>query len=159
MEVSKSKLSLTTLVFLILNFSALGIGAWLMGDQVTGEWYTNLNKAPWTPPGWVFGFAWTIVMLTFSVFMALLYMRSQSKIYIVSIFLLQFVLNFMWNGLFFKWHLPFIALIEILVLFLTIILLLTRMKDISLGGILWGMPYLLWLLIAISLNAYVVFYN
>jgi tryptophan-rich sensory protein len=27
--------------------------------------YLNLNKAPWTPAGWVFGAAWTSVMLFF----------------------------------------------------------------------------------------------
>ena len=48
--------------FLILNFSALAIGIWLMNNGSTSEWYDNLIKAPWEPDGWVFGFAWTFLM-------------------------------------------------------------------------------------------------
>ena len=39
------------LLFFVLNFSALALGSYLMGEGPMGSWYTNLNKAPWTPPG------------------------------------------------------------------------------------------------------------
>ena len=53
------------LFFLILNFGALGIGSFLMNNGPTSTWYLTLNKAPWTPPGWVFGFAWFTIMILF----------------------------------------------------------------------------------------------
>ena len=40
-------------LFLAINFSALGIGSYLMNNGPTSGWYLTLNKAPWTPPGWV----------------------------------------------------------------------------------------------------------
>jgi hypothetical protein len=46
---------LRLILFLIINFGALGIGGLLLGNPATNEWYQSLNKAPWTPPGWVFG--------------------------------------------------------------------------------------------------------
>ena len=49
-----------TILFLIINFGGLAIGNWFMNNGPISEWYLNLNKAPWTPPGWVFGVAWTI---------------------------------------------------------------------------------------------------
>ncbi|MFT7154119.1 MAG: hypothetical protein ACI9Z7_001187, partial [Alteromonas macleodii] len=30
------------IIFLILNFAALGIGGLLMGGEVSGEWYQNV---------------------------------------------------------------------------------------------------------------------
>ena len=45
------------IIFLVLNFGALGIGGLFTGKGVPSEWYNELNKAPWSPPGWVFGFA------------------------------------------------------------------------------------------------------
>ena len=57
-------------IFLIINFGALGIGSILMDNGPQSSWYTNLNQAPWTPPGWVFGFAWTTIMFCFSIYMA-----------------------------------------------------------------------------------------
>ncbi|MEM6378823.1 MAG: TspO/MBR family protein, partial [Bacteroidota bacterium] len=51
------------IIFLILNFVALGIGGFFTGPGTSSEWYNNLNQAPWTPPGWVFGAAWTTIMI------------------------------------------------------------------------------------------------
>ena len=54
-----------TILFLVINFGGLAVGNWLMGAGPTGDWYTNINKAPWTPPGWVFGASWTLIMICF----------------------------------------------------------------------------------------------
>jgi len=59
-------------LFLLINFSALGIGTWLMNSGPTSNWYLTLNKAPWTPPGWVFGVAWTTIMVCFSIYLSYL---------------------------------------------------------------------------------------
>ena len=67
------------LIFLVINFAALGIGGFFTGPGVSSDWYTNLNQAPWTPPGWVFGAAWTTIMICFSFFMAFLYEKSYFK--------------------------------------------------------------------------------
>ena len=62
------------LFFLLINFSALTIGSWLMDNGPQTDWYKGLNKAPWTPAGWVFGFAWTTIMICFSIYMTALNM-------------------------------------------------------------------------------------
>ncbi len=67
------------LIFLVINFAALGIGGFFTGPGVSSDWYTNLNQAPWTPPGWFFGAAWTTIMICFSFFMAFLYEKSYFK--------------------------------------------------------------------------------
>jgi len=50
------------ITFLLLNFGALAVGGFFTGKGVPSYWYSDLIKAPWTPPGWVFGFAWTTIM-------------------------------------------------------------------------------------------------
>src|SRR5690606_35903976 len=90
-------------VFLVLNFGALALGSLLMGNAVSGEWYQSLNKAPWTPPGWVFGAAWFTVMFTFSIFMAKMTEKKafwSLKIPVVLLFWLQWILNTSWNFIF-----------------------------------------------------------
>ena len=62
---------LRTIIFLLINFAGLFIGGLFTGEGVPSDWYQNLNKAPWTPPGWVFGFAWTTIMICFSLFKCL----------------------------------------------------------------------------------------
>jgi tryptophan-rich sensory protein len=60
-----TKKLLPTLLFFILNFAALAVGGLFTGSGVSSEWYQNLDKAPWTPPGWVFGAAWPFIMICF----------------------------------------------------------------------------------------------
>lgn len=151
------------LVFLFINFSALGLGTLLMGDAVSGEWYQSLNKAPWTPPGWVFGAAWTTVMLTFSIFMASA-MPSVSELFnlkhrLSMLFWVQWVLNTAWNYLFFNQQLVLPGLVDILLLTVIIwTILFSGFKTIK-AKALWVIPYAGWLLIAVSLNGYILFNN
>ena len=103
---------LRTIIFLLLNFAGLFIGGLFTGEGVPSDWYQNLNKAPWTPSGWVFGFAWTTIMICFSVFLSVLWKKIAS-IHFTSLYCILFLLNVTWNPLFFYLRWVFIALIVI----------------------------------------------
>jgi benzodiazapine receptor len=144
--------------FLIINFSALGIGSWLMDNGPRAEWYTALNQAPWTPPGWVFGVAWTTIMLCFSIYMAYLYLKmpiARVKI----LFLIQFVLNVIWNYIFFNQHLVGLGLLVIIGLTIVVGIFLFSFKNELKTKTLLIVPYFVWLCIACSLNAYILLNN
>ena len=86
------KLLKISIFFLVLNFSALVIGSWLMDNGPMTNWYISLNQAPWTPPGWVFGVAWTTIMICFSLYMAYLYIEISNSS-LVLLYLTQLSLN------------------------------------------------------------------
>jgi len=152
------KLAKYIIFFLIINFGALAIGSWLMNNGPQTAWYQNLNQAPWTPPGWVFGVAWTTIMLCFSIYMAYLYkVKPNTKVKIL--FLIQFVLNVIWNYIFFNQHLTYIGLLCIFLLTLVIGKFLLDYKDDLKIKSLLILPYFIWLCIATSLNAYILIYN
>lgn len=92
------------IVFLVINFAALGIGGFFTGSGVTSEWYLNLNKAPWTPPGWVFGAAWTTIMILFSIYLAILWPEIEEKRPLILLFGASWLLNVGWNPLFFHFQ-------------------------------------------------------
>jgi len=71
------KLAKPIIFFLIINFGGLVFGSWLMNNGPQTEWYQALNKAPWTPPGWVFGAAWTTIMICFSIYLGYLFLKSS----------------------------------------------------------------------------------
>ena len=147
------------ILFMVLNFGGLALGNWFMGDAVTGEWYTNLNKAPWTPPGWVFGAAWTLIMVCFSIYLSFLFSIRNSK-FVMAIYSIALLLNINWNYLFFNQHQTLLALVNIILLTLFIIYFFISFCDDELSKIKYLlMPYIIWLCIATSLNSYVVFYN
>lgn len=147
------------LLFLVLNFTALGIGGMFTGVGVSSDWYENLSKAPWTPPGWMFGAAWTLIMVSFAVYMAYLINIHSNKKRIVLLFLFQWILNVAWNPLFFYSQEIMAGMICISILTLLIGYLFFRfLKDLRFKSIFLA-PYLIWLLIATSLNAYIVIFN
>ncbi|WP_298904640.1 TspO/MBR family protein [uncultured Psychroserpens sp.] len=146
------------IIFAIINFSALGIGSWLMNGGAQGAWYLQLEKAPWTPDGWVFGAAWTTIMVCFSCYMAFLYSKRPTRKVLI-LFIIQFVLNVSWNYIFFDQKFITASLISIALLTMIVLaFLITYIKDLKIKSLLI-LPYLIWLCIATSLNLYIVLYN
>lgn len=141
------------IVFFIVNFLALGLGSYLMGSTpVENSWYQGINKAPWTPPGWVFGFAWTTIMICYSIFMWKATSSTSAILY--AAFTLQFILNVMWNPVFFRWHMLGMSMVIICCLALLVLwFTYWGFRNTGVWGILM-LPYILWLLIAVSLNGY-----
>ena len=145
-------------IFLIINFGSLAIGGWLMNNGPQTDWYLALNKAPWTPPGWLFGVAWTTIMLCFSIYMTSLYL-SHETVKLKLLFALQVLLNISWNYVFFNKHLMTVGLMIIFLLTILIIyFLLTYLKKLNFISLLI-LPYAVWLCIATSLNLYIVLNN
>lgn len=150
---------LRTIIFLVINFAALGIGGFFTGKGVPSEWYANLNKAPWTPPGWFFGFAWTTIMICFAIYMALLFPKVENKQLLIMVFGIQWVLNVIWNPTFFYFHYVLIGLL--LIITLTIVVgyfLFNHWANLKAFSLLIA-PYFIWLLVASSLNAYILLKN
>ena len=146
------------ILFLLINFGGLALGSWLMNNGPNTDWYLNLTKAPWTPPGWVFGAAWTSIMICFSIYLTFLFTKNynQKKLFLFSI---QFLLNVSWNYLFFNKHEIFTAFISIVLLTALIFFLFFHyykaLKKVSF----LLLPYMIWLCIATSLNLYILIHN
>lgn len=150
---------LRILLFLVINFSALGIGGFFTSKGVPSNWYATLNKAPWTPPGWAFGFAWTTIMICFAIYIAYLWPIIENKKFFLILFIAQWILNVSWNPTFFYFHQTTLGLF--IIIGLTIIVGYTfyhYLENLNFLSILIA-PYFIWLLIATSLNAYAVLNN
>ena len=150
---------LRTFFFLLINFVLVFyIGNILMADGSNSDWYIDLNKAPWTPPGWVFGLAWSFLLICFSIYLALLSQKKVSNKLVV-IILLQYLLNISWNYFFFNQHLIELGLIDLSILTITVLYIFySNLKTMRWKSI-FIIPYFLWLLVATSLNLYIVIYN
>lgn len=146
------------ILFLFVNFGGLGLGSWLMKNGPMTSWYQNLNKAPWTPPGWVFGAAWTTIMVCFSVYLVFLFTKRFSKKKLI-LFIFQVLLNVSWNYIFFNQKLVLFALVIITLLTAVIFyLFITYYKEQKRVSFLL-LPYMIWLCIATSLNLYILIHN
>lgn len=147
------------LPFLLLNFAALALGGLFTNKGVVSDWYNTLSKAPWTPPGWVFGAAWTSIMICFSFYMARLWAETKQQKLLLILYSVQWILNVIWNPVFFYFHAVFPALLIIFSLTLLLIFFLFYYRTTASGFTFFLLPYVLWMFIASSLNAYILLYN
>jgi len=146
-------------IILLLNFGALALGGLFTSKGVPSEWYISLSKAPWTPPGWVFGVAWTTIMFCFSIYMVNLWSVTEDKKTLTILYVAQWILNVGWNPTFFYYNKVLAALFLISALTILIGFFLffywpsMKQKSILIA------PYFIWLLIATSLNGYIYLKN
>ena len=155
-----------SVLFILINFSALALGSLLMGDGASSFWYENLDRASWEPQGWVFGLAWTTIMICFSIYLAFIVkeLKINLSVYLFKneffkLYLFQLLLNISWNYLFFNKHLTEIALLDITLLTILMFYFLFKyFYKIKFKSTLL-LPYCIWLVIASSLNFYIVIYN
>ncbi|MFN3342715.1 MAG: TspO/MBR family protein [Flavobacteriales bacterium] len=145
------------IVFLALNFFALFIGGFATSKGVR-EWYPSLQIAPWTPPGWFFGFAWTTIMVLLSIACAKVIPRE--KLFslnepIVRWYWIQLVLNIAWNYCFFWMRNPTLGLVELSLFYAALVVMSFYFAQTWKPSIWLLLPYLTWGLVALSLNAYI----
>lgn len=146
-------------LFLILNFLALYIGSLSTSTGVASDWYQNLIKAPWTPPGWMFGVAWSTIMICFAIYMAKLWSLEMNRKPLLILYTIQLILNISWNPVFFFYRNTSLGLAIILSLTVLVGYFFISYNNKLKWNSTYIAPYLLWLLIASSLNLYIVIYN
>jgi len=138
---------------IILVLLTLIVGSLASSDTGTDSWYQGLIKSDLNPPGYIFGIVWPILYLL----MGITAWRTYDTI--KNLFYIQLFLNAIWSWLFFSFHLPVIALIDIwLLIFINIKILLMIVKQDRLAAALYT-PYILWLFFASYLNVFIVINN
>ena len=119
-------------------------------------WYAALNKPVFTPPGWVFGPAWTILYILMGISLYLILQKGLDKPMVrqgVILFAVQLALNFLWSIVFFGMHAIFFALVVIILLFVLVLATSISFFRVSKPAGWLLIPYLCWLGFASVLNA------
>ena len=136
-----------------LVFLALVLGGLASSNTSTDAWYQALNKSELNPPGYVFGIVWPILYILMSVSAYRTFTDTGR------VFFIQLVFNTAWSWMFFSFHMPLVALLNIwLLIYLNASLTLKMFKIDRLSAILYS-PYVLWLLFASYLNLFIVLNN
>lgn len=136
--------------WILICFAAAGTGVFVSTDG----WYAGLIKPSWNPPAWIFAPVWSVLYLIMAVAAWLVWREGGWKRQwpVLSLFLLQLLLNALWTPVFFGWHRPDLAFALILalgvVLKMTIFFFL-RVKKMA-GFLL--LPYSAWVSFAAVLN-------
>lgn len=140
------------LIFVVIVFLVAAVS----GLFPPGAWYESLDKPGWTPPGWLFGPAWTVLYLLVAVAGWLIFTHAPGKLARL-LWVVQLALNAVWSGLFFGLHQLGWAFTDVLLMSaVTLALIVILFRDVFAWSRLAGLvliPYWLWISFATALNA------
>lgn len=143
------------LVIAILICEATGIISGLIANTNMNPWFDTLNKPSWNPPAYLFAPVWTILYLLMGISLWLVWKNKstlQQKNNAINLFAFQLFLNFWWSIIFFKFHSPLFALVDILLLLILILFTIISFSKISKLSAWLLVPYIAWVTFAAILN-------
>ncbi|PTM54989.1 TspO/MBR family protein [Phreatobacter oligotrophus] len=128
----------------------------------TTGWYRTLRFPAWKPPDWAFGPIWTTILALVALSAAIAWEGASSSLertIVSGLFVLNGLLNILWNYLFFFIRRPDLAMVEVAFLWLSILALVVATYPINRAASLMLVPYLVWVGIASALNRSIVRMN
>lgn len=133
--------------------TALAIG----GLFQPGVWYTQINIAPWSPPNYVFPIVWTFLYVCIAIAGWLIF--KQGNALLKFLWCIQLCLNAAWSWIFFGEFWTVIALIDIILIIVIVCILIAKCWHTLRATSYLLIPYVAWLLVASSLNLYIIIAN
>jgi tryptophan-rich sensory protein len=153
-------LPLVPIAFAVAWTILLGLTGALVTD--IGPWYRGLIKPSWQPPDWLFGPVWTSIFICAAVAFYLTWQHpeatTRTRTLLVTLWLVNALLNVLWSFLFFRLRRPDWSLLEIAPLWLSIVGMLLVASTAGRAGWLLA-PYIAWVSFAAVLNATIVRLN
>ena len=132
----------------------------LLQAESLATWYPMLNKAPFTPPGWVFAVVWSILYVLMGISAGLLLASNNvTKRLLLALFVVQLFFNLLWSFCFFTMQ---SVTLGVAVLFMLVVMALAYFFGAFLVErkvAYFFLPYLLWLFFACYLNIYMAMFN
>ena len=126
-----------------------------------GSYYYSLDLPPFAPPSWIFGPMWTVLYILMGIALYFLTQMDERKLKrkLLTLFVIQFICNFLWSALFFNLQSNFIAAVDITILVIVLTILLYHLW-LHFRLVMWLLvPYYLWVLFATLLNYSIYFLN
>lgn len=155
MEATNKLSSTWKFIIAILLCESIGIMSGFLASANNNDWFDTINKPAWNPPGYLFGPVWTTLYLLMGIALGIIWTNKsseQSKFNAYSLFAVQLFLNFWWSIFFFNFHSPTLALVDIVLMLITIILTIFSFSTFSKTASWLLVPYIAWVSFASILN-------
>lgn len=143
------------LITAIVACQLAGVIGSLFTMSSVSTWYQTLNMPALSPPSWVFGPAWITLYFLMGVSLFLVWQKGWKKKKVkvaMKVFGVSLALNALWSIFFFGMQNPGLALIDIVLLWITILASIILFHKISKPASYLLIPYILWVSFATYLN-------
>lgn len=149
-----TKSNIIKLILSLILPLSIGAFAGMFTSEAIPGWYATLNRPSFNPPNWLFGPVWTTLYLLMGISFYMIWKQEKSKERDLALlfFFIQLALNFAWSFIFFYFNKIGFAFAEIVLLWLSIVLMMIRFYKIKPITAYINIPYLLWVSFASMLN-------
>lgn len=136
----------------LVVFAAAAVGGYASASA--GEFYRELQRPPWAPPGWLFAPVWSILYVLMGVSAWLIWRARglDGAASALGLFLIQLAANALWTWLFFWWRQGGLAFAEVLLLWVLIVATIKLFWDVRPLAAILLIPYLVWVSFASALT-------
>jgi translocator protein len=119
-----------------------------------GAWYETLRKPWWRPPNWLFGPALTVLYLMIAISGWLVWRKAglAGAALPLGVYAVHLLVNAAWSWLFFGRRRMDLALVDVTLLWLSIVAMILLFRPISATAAWLLVPYLVWVSFAAFLN-------
>ncbi len=147
--------------FCLLSMPLIGFLISLTSITTPKTYYAIIKLPDIAPPDWLFTPVWTILYLMIGAALYLLLNMKKGKVrrLLLTIFTCQLFFNFIWSWIFFGQHNIALALMDIILLWLTLLLLLILSARHYKAIFYLLIPYFLWVSFASWLNYQIYLLN
>ena len=151
-------------VYVIALLVTLGVGAlsgYLTMDAM--EEFMQLNQPPLSPPPIVFPIVWTILYILMAISISIVLTNENAtkdtEFLALAFYGLNLAFNFLWPVWFFVFGLLWFSVLWLVLLIAIVLVLMLISASVSRVSMYLLIPYILWLLFALYLNAGVAILN
>lgn len=128
----------------------------------TQEWYAQLKKPSFAPPSYLFGPVWTFLYIIIFIsygYVVQLFIKKEIPFKILLPFILNLLFNFLFTPLQFGLKNNYLALLDILLVLITLIWAMFSIYSRSKWVTFAQIPYLLWVSFATALQISITYLN
>ena len=138
---------------IIIVVLVASVGSLFTRDAVNSDWYLD-NKPTIAPPNYVFPIAWTViyVLIALSLYLVFVSKKSKDRKILIKLFIINLMFNLLWSVFFFGMRLPLLSFADLLLMWITIIGILTYSQRVDKKVTYIMIPYFLWVSFAGVLN-------
>ncbi len=128
----------------------------------TYEWYAQLKKPAWAPPGWLFGPVWTLLYIIIAGSFGFVFYKTFSgnlPVYAALPFVLNLIFNFAFTPIQFRVRNNFLAALDIALVLTTLVWALFAIYPYYSWVTYANIPYLAWVCFATILQFTITYLN
>lgn len=147
------------IIFFLIVLAVFVIPGFLFGKST--DFYNEIHKPFFAPPAILFSIIWPVLYIIQSYLITKIYFNNNDKEYqkLLILLVINGILNIMYMPVFFAFKSIFGGFAISLLVAMSLIIVILKMRELKFKNWYWEIPYFLWSVFALILSIAIYFLN